>query len=150
MFTTVLVLHSILRWALLLIAIYAVGRAKWGWFTKKPFTKADDKAGLFLTIIADIQLLLGLVLYLFLSPKTKQAFNDFGAAMKDSGLRYYAVEHALVMVIAIVLFHIGKSKVKKAETDFKKHKTAAWFYGIGLLLILSRIPWNAEQLFRWF
>jgi len=150
MYENILVVHSIFRWILLLVAVVVIVKAKWGWLMKKPFTKMDEKGGLILTIVADIQLLLGLALYVFLSPVTKDAFQDFGAAMKNSELRYYAVEHIAVMIIAIVLFHIGKSRVKKATTDVKKHFTAALFYGIGLVLILSRIPWDSTSLFKWF
>ncbi len=138
--------HSWLRWVLLILAIASIGLSKVGWFGKKPYTDTNRRLGLFLTITADIQLLLGLVIYLFTSAITKTAFSDFGAAMKTPELRFYAVEHILVMIIAIALLHIGKSKVKKAETDLKKHKTTVWFYGIALLLILSRIPWDASRM----
>lgn len=138
--------HSWLRWTLLLLAIASIGLSLTGWFGKKPYTNTNKRLGLFLTITADIQLLLGLVLYFVTSAITKTAFEDFGAAMKTPELRFYAVEHILVMIIAITLLHIGKSKVKKADTDLKKHKTTAWFYGIALLLILSRIPWDATRM----
>tara|TARA_B100000745_G_C19798790_1_gene262667 strand:- start:23 stop:469 length:447 start_codon:yes stop_codon:yes gene_type:complete len=138
--------HSWLRWVLLLIAVLAIASSLMGWLNKKPFTSSNERLGLFLTISADIQLLLGLVIYFFTSAITKSAFQDFGAAMKTPEIRFYAVEHILVMVVGIVLFHIGKSKVKKADSDLKKHKAAVIFYGIGLLLILSRIPWSADRL----
>lgn len=138
--------HSWLRWVLLLLAVVSVGLSKVGWFGKKPYTDNHRRLGLFLTITADIQLLLGLVMYFFTSAITKTAFQDFGAAMKTPELRFYAVEHILVMIIAIALLHIGKSKVKKAESDLKKHKTTVWFFGIALLLMLSRIPWDASRM----
>ncbi|MFT5724260.1 MAG: hypothetical protein ACI9JN_001378 [Bacteroidia bacterium] len=138
--------HSWLRWVLLLLAVFSVVLAIGAWFGKKSYTDTHNKLGLFLTITADIQLLLGLLMYFVTSAVTKTAFQDFGAAMKDSNLRFWAVEHILVMIIAITLLHIGKSKVKKADTDLKKHKTTAWFYGIALLLILSRIPWEAARM----
>ncbi len=62
--------------------------------------------------------------------------------MKNSMLRFYAVEHILVMLIALALIHIGKSKAKKAKTDVRKHKISAIFFTIAFVLILSRIPWE--------
>jgi hypothetical protein len=62
--------------------------------------------------------------------------------MKNADLRFYVIEHIMVMLIALVLVHIGRSKAKKAHTDISKHKTSAIFYTIGLVLILSRFPWN--------
>jgi hypothetical protein len=90
----------------------------------------------------DIQFLIGIILYAFVSPLTKAAFSDFGAAMKNPALRFYAVEHILLMVIALVLVHIGRSKSKKAIAPWKKHRAAAIYYGIALVLILAGIPWD--------
>ncbi len=138
--------HSWLRWVLLFIAIVAIFSSLMGWLSNKSFTASNKRLGLFLTITADVQLLLGLLMYFFTSAITKSAFQDFGAAMKNAEIRFYAVEHILVMIIGVVLFHMGKSKVKKADSDIKKHKLSVIYYGIGLLLILSRIPWSADRL----
>lgn len=138
--------HSWLRWVILILAVVSVVMAKIGWFGKKSYTSTHKRLALFLTISADVQLLLGLVMYFFTSTITKTAFQDFGTAMKTPEIRFYAVEHILVMIIAIALFHIGKVKATKADTDVKKHKITAWFFGIGLLLILSRIPWEAGRM----
>ncbi|NSL90338.1 hypothetical protein [Chitinophaga solisilvae] len=134
-------LHSILRWAVVLIGLLAVIRALKGVTGKTPFTAADSKAGLFFSIICDIQLLVGLLLYFVFSPKAQAAMSNMGAAMKDATLRFYAVEHATLAIVAIALVHIGKSKVKKAATDAQKHKLALIFYGIALLLIFVLTPW---------
>ena len=89
----------------------------------------------------DIQLLLGLLLYFVFSPITKTAFQDFGAAMADSELRYFAVEHLLMMVIAVVLVHIGRALSRRADTDNSKYKRAAIFFTLSLLVVLAAIPW---------
>jgi len=83
-----------------------------------------------------------LVLYFFLSPVTKLAMSDFGAAMKNSDLRFYAVEHFAMMLIAVVLVHIGRAKSKKAKTDSAKFKTATIFFLIAMVVMLAAIPWN--------
>lgn len=137
--------HTWLRWVILILAVVAVGMAKLGWFGKKPYTAMHKRLALFLTISLDIQLLIGLVMYFFTSAITKTAFSDFGTAMKP-GVRFFAVEHIAIMIIAIALFHIGKVKAQKAETDLKKHKITAWFFGIGLILILLGIPWEAGRM----
>ena len=99
-------------------------------------------SNLLLMVFMDIQFLVGMVLYLFLSPMTKAAFNDFGAAMGNSTLRFYAVEHILMMVIALALVHIGRSRTKKDMAPWKKHRAAAIFYTVSLLVILAAIPWD--------
>ena len=98
--------------------------------------------GIVFTSLMDLQLLTGLALYFFLSPITKLAMSDFGAAMKDSGIRFYAVEHFSMMLITVVLVHIGRAKSKKAKTDQAKFKTAIIFFLIAFVVVLAAIPWS--------
>jgi hypothetical protein len=132
------------RWLVLIVIVLAVVFAFIGWLNKSDWNKKDNITGLILTIFMDVQFLIGIILYAFVSPLTKTAFSDFGAAMKNPGLRFYAVEHILLMVIALVLVHIGRSKSKKAVAPWKKHRAATIFYGIALVLILAGIPWDRK------
>ncbi|WP_291909776.1 hypothetical protein [Chitinophaga sp. CB10] len=133
-----LLVHSILRWAVLLTGIWAVIRAYKGVSGKTPFTAADNKAGLFFMIACDIQLLVGIILF-FTSPLVTAARADMGAAMKDGVLRLFTVEHETLAIVAIALVHIGKSKVKKATDAVKKHKLALNFYSIAMILIIIMV-----------
>ncbi len=142
MYTGLLHTHNMFRWLALIALVLAVLFAFFGWFGKRDWTKRDNITGLLLTIFMDIQLLVGLVLYAFVSPLTQAAFADFGAAMKNTELRFYAVEHIFIMLIALVLVHLGRIKAKKAAAPWKKHKFAAIFYGIALVLVLVGIPWE--------
>jgi hypothetical protein len=108
---------------------------------KKEFTDKDLRLGLFTLIVSHIQLLIGLGWY-FMSPWFKALKADAAAVMSDKAVRLIAVEHPITMVIAIVLVTIGWSKHKKKTEDAAKFKTFAIFYGLALLLILSRIPWS--------
>ena len=142
MYTELLHIHNIFRWLVLIALVLAVVFAFAGWFRKHNWNKKDNLTGLLLTIFMDIQFLVGLTLYAFVSPITKAAFNDFGAAMKNAELRFYAIEHILIMVIALVVIHIGRAKSKKAKAPWRKHRTAAIFYTIGFIFILAAIPWE--------
>lgn len=133
--------HNLLRWAVLIAGVWAFVAAVTGITGKKPFTANDNRIGLLFTLFMHLQILLGLLIYFVTSPMMKVIFNDFGAAMKNSEMRFWAVEHILAMIIAAVIITIGRSKSKKAADDLAKHKKAAIFYGIGLLLILMMIPW---------
>jgi hypothetical protein len=142
MHNTLLIIHSLLRWAILLAGIWAVIRAFKGVSGKTAFTGADNKAGLFYMIFLDTQLLVGLLMYFVTSALGIKSFLASGAAvMRDSYLRYFAVEHITTALIAIILVHIGRAKVKRATTDAQKHKTSLIFFGIALILILLRTPW---------
>ena len=88
-------------------------------------------------------------MYFFFSNLTQSAMENFGAAMKNSELRYWAVEHISIMIIALVVARIGRGKVKKGSTDKKKFKAMGVYTLITLLLVAMRIPWTeAERLIR--
>ena len=142
MYTGFLHLHDTLRWLLLLSLITTLVKYLIGWFGGQRWKKTDNLMGIVFTSLMDLQLLSGLVLYLFLSPITKLAFDDFGGAMKNADLRFYAVEHIAMMLIAVVLVHIGRAKSKKANSDVAKFRIATIFYGLALVVILAAIPWN--------
>jgi hypothetical protein len=142
-------IHSLLRWVVLLTAFYAIFKALTGMLGNKSYGDSDAKAGLFLTISADIQLLIGIALYFFggVGFKNIQA-NGMAFVMKDAFARFFAVEHILMMLIAIALFHVGKSKSRSAVADTTKHKMAFWYYLIGLIIILASIPWPFRKGFE--
>lgn len=137
--------HSIFA-ALVLVAIaMVVFNAIMSLSRQEKFKNGDRKIGLIALILTHTQFLIGLVTY-YVSPwyKSMKAVG-MGKAMKDAELRLMSVEHPLVMIIAIVLITIGWSRHKKLTEDKAKHKSFAIFYGIALLLILTRIPWG-----QWF
>jgi uncharacterized membrane protein YozB (DUF420 family) len=137
----ILAVHNILRWVVLILAIVALVRAYWGWLGRRDWTGTDRKIGVFFGSAMDLQLLLGLILYIFLSPTTRTVFSDFGAAMGIPDVRFFALEHILYMVVAVVFIHIGAATSRKATQAVDKHRRAAiWFSLAGLALVLG-IPW---------
>ncbi|MGF6850813.1 hypothetical protein QFZ51_006048 [Chitinophaga sp. W3I9] len=136
--------HSFLRWAILLAGLWAVIRSLKGVTGKTPFTAADSKAGLFFMIFCDLQLVVGLILF-FMSKTVQTGLADMGAAMKNPAVRFFTVEHEVMAIIAIALVHIGKSKIKKAATDARKHKLGLIFFGLAFIVILALIPWPFRE-----
>jgi len=147
MYQFTLFLHSWLRWILLILAVMVIIRAFYGWIGNKDFLKADNTSSLILVSLFHVQLLLGLILYFFLSPITKGAFQDFGNAMKDSQLRYWAVEHIFIMILSVIIAQIGRIQIKKAHSDQAKFRSSAIYFTLAIVLILSRIPWNESARF---
>ena len=133
--------HSGWAYLALLILVVAVVNAAIGFFSKKEFTAKDRKIALFALIAIHIQLLVGVILY-FVSPNGMQMIKVVGMGGLTTESRLLALEHPLINIIAIVLITIGWSKHKKLIASESKFKTFSIFYGIGLLLILSRIPWK--------
>jgi hypothetical protein len=152
MYDLLLFAHSWLRWLVLLAALAAVARAIGGVSTRRPWTPVDDRAGAWMTGALDLQMLIGLILYIFLSPVTQSAFVDMAAAMRAAPIRFFAVEHPAGMIVSIALAHVGRSKVRKAAMSESKHKLAVIFFGLSLVVLLLSIPWpigpGARSLFR--
>ena len=134
-------IHSYWAYLVLTILIIAVANAIIGLLKKKSFSDKDLRLGLFTLIFSHIQLLIGLGWY-FSSPYFKALKANGSEVMGDAALRLLAIEHPIMMILATIIITIGWSKHKKKTEDHKKFKTFVIFYGIGLLLILSKIPWN--------
>ncbi|MBS1927756.1 MAG: cytochrome b [Chitinophagaceae bacterium] len=137
---TILVLHNLVRWLILLFGFWAIINAISGLTGKRPYSANDNRSNLLFMIFCDIQLLLGLILY-FNNGWFNQLTSNAKVVMKDAALRFYTVEHTLMMILAIILVHIGRSSVKRASTDSQKHKRMLVYFGIAMLLILAAIPW---------
>ena len=152
MYDVLLFAHSWLRWLVLLAALAAVARAVSGVSTRRPWTPVDERAGRWLTAALDLQMLLGLILYIVLSPVTKSAFVDMAAAMREAPIRFFVVEHPVGMIVAIALAHVGRGRIGKAGDSESKHRRARMFFGLSLLVLLLSIPWpigpGARSLFR--
>jgi hypothetical protein len=137
--------HSYLAYIVLAVLIYAVVNAILGYVGNTIFTlEKDFRISLFALILSHLQLLLGLILY-FMSPNGLNALLEFGMGGLNSAARLLALEHPFTNIVAIVLITIGWSRHKKIMEARKKFKIIAIFYGLGLLLFLSRIPWA-----QWF
>ena len=141
MYATVLWAHSWVRWVILLSGLVVWFRAIGSATARRPWTSTDELWGLLFIISLDVQLLLGVVLYAFLSPFTAAAFLNFGEAMGNSSLRFWAVEHPFGMLIAIALAHVGRAKARRASPDTRRHRLVTIFVGLALVIAIASIPW---------
>lgn len=141
MYQALLHTHSTLRYAMLGLLIVVVVKSLVAHFSTGSYSEGDRKLALYTLIASHLQLLVGLYLY-FISPMIEGGLADMAATMKNSGLRFYVVEHISMMIIGIAVITIGYSKVKRTQDITKKAGKTALFYGIGLLLILLRMPYD--------
>jgi hypothetical protein len=136
MYTALQTAHSIFAYIVLAVLFFAAVNAISGLVSKRFFTAKDLRLSLFAMILSHMQLLVGLILY-FVSPLGLDSLGQ----MKDSAVRLTSLEHPLINIIALAVITIGWSKHKKEESHNGKYKKIAVFYTIGLVLILSRLPW---------
>lgn len=148
-----LIIHNLLRWFILLFGIWTVLNAIGGLTGKRAFTPSDGRSSFLFTISMDLQLLVGLGLYF--SGAWFDRLKHLGDNMKDANLRFFTMEHEVLMILAWILVHVGRVVVKKGITSSVKFKRSLIFFGITLLLILIAMPWPfreavARPWFRWF
>ncbi len=134
--------HSYWAFIVIILLFLAIINAFVGIAKKRSFNSKDFRRSLFVLISSHIQLLLGLILY-FVSPWFSQWSTLGGGVMKDAQARLYLVEHPIVNILAIILITMGWSMHKRQTLDGKKFSRIGVFYALGLLLLLSRIPWSA-------
>lgn len=126
--------HSYLRYFVLIMLIVVIVKSLMGWTGNKPYTRVDDRLGLYLVIFTHLQLIAGIVLYV-ISPNVQ--FGD--QTMKESTLRYWTVEHALMMIIAIVLITAARSTSRRMQDDTAKQKRLVIFNVIALVIIVGSL-----------
>jgi hypothetical protein len=125
--------------------IYMLYIAYQGWFKNKLFTKQDNNLKIITVTLVHIQFLIGIWLY-FISPLINIFFHDFKNLVHYRQIRFFGIEHNIMMLAAIIIITIGSVKAKNKSTDIEKFKTLAIWFTIGLIIILLSIPWPFSPL----
>ncbi len=139
MYEALLRIHSLTPYLFLVLMlvtiVFAFSNMNAGSFS--PITKTLARIAL---ILAHLQLLMGIIM---LAMQSAVYSNGMGVLMKDAALRLKYFEHPFTMILAVALITIGFSRSKRASTGKKQARNVAIFYALGMLLILSRIPYQA-------
>lgn len=151
MYTTVLAIHSWLRWITLLLAVAAtVNALRPHDGTKSPLPGRWWDTLLMLAV--DVQVLFGILLYFGLSPFTRVAMQDFSAAMRTPAMRFWAVEHAAGMVAAVILVRAGRVLAMNASSAKSARRRRLICFAVATVLMIAVTPWpglaNGRPLFR--
>jgi hypothetical protein len=145
MYTTILVLHSWLRWLALGAGLAA---------TVSAARNQSDRFGTILLSTLDLQMLLGLALYFFVSPNMAEIRAHFGESMKDPVARFWAVEHITTMFGAVIAAHIGRVLGRRTADPNARRMKLFICYGIATVLMILAVPWPGMRagrpLFRGF
>ena len=142
-------LHSTLRWVALILLAVTWFRA----FSQRRsgvFSPLQAKLGLFTMVTLHLQLLLGLSLYFLRG--WHEAIAQPGA-MSVTNVRFFGMEHLVLMLLAITLGTLGHSLSKRAQDAESKYRKQALFFGLALLVILLGVPWPFRPGFEgygWF
>jgi hypothetical protein len=123
--------HAFWRWVLLAAAILVVGKALIGWLGRRPWTQIDDRLGMFYVIAVDVQVLVGLIIWLF-GPMGLRTLSE---SMGNAGLRFIVLEHPILMLMSMLFAHIGRSRSRRGADPVAQHRTAFIFYVLSLVFL---------------
>jgi mono/diheme cytochrome c family protein len=137
LYALLLLAHSYVRWGVLAIAALLLARSARGWRDARAWSGADERTHVALVALVDTQLLLGLWLYLSASPIARAFLADPGRATKITALRFFGLEHAVIMLAAVIVIHVGRARSKVKD----RHRRAATSTALALALILAGVPW---------
>lgn len=150
----VLIVHSYLRWLVLAALCFACLRHTRRWVSGAGWDRLDERSQVATLGALDLQFLLGLVLYVLLSPFPRALLSDVAAGMKNAQVRFFGMEHALGMLIAVALAHAGRKRAERQQEPTQKHRSTAIFAWLSLGCVLVSIPWpgrsSARPLLRGF
>ncbi|RNC80037.1 MAG: hypothetical protein ED557_12975 [Balneola sp.] len=141
MYHVLLTSHSIFRWLVLISLLISIVLGIRGWVTKKKFDTVDNRFRHWTITLTHIQFLIGIILYP-ISPIIRYFFENFGDAVKISDIRFFGMEHPIMMILAVGLITFGSSSAKRNTDDLAKFKTMTIWFSIGLIIILVNIPWE--------
>lgn len=149
----ILVLHDWVRWLIMVFALLTVLTAFTGLLKNSPYTKFANISNLLFMIGMDIQVVFGFILYF--NNGWFDILKHIGSFMGQTMPRFFGLEHWLMMIIAWVLVHSGRTVVKRVDTPREKYKKTLIYFGIALLIILIAIPWPfrtalGRPWIRWF
>ena len=132
--------HAVMQWCILGIGIVAVARALAGGSGRKPWTAADDRLSLAFTAFLDLQLLIGIVLFLY-SPITVLGRHELDLTFRSSVLRFFTFVHPTLMIAAVAVAHVARIRIRRSADPVARHRQAALYVGLTLAIILAAIPW---------
>ncbi len=134
-------IHSYLRWAILIATVVVIARSWSAGRSGGEWTRGHEKWQATLVGLVDLQLTIGVLLYLVWSPFSAAFIHDPGGTMKERTIRFFGLEHPTMMVIAVALLHVARVRAKKTTVAHDKHRLTLHWTVAFLLILLSSIPW---------
>ena len=138
-------IHSYWRWLVLVAILIIVIKSIIGYKSDSIYNSKDGILRKIVISILHIQFILGSIIYSF-SPLVKTFFKNISENIHEREIRFFAIEHSLMMLVAIVIVTIGAVKVKKQSDSKLKYQTTYVWFGIALIIILLNIPWEFSPL----
>lgn len=145
MYSTLITLHSLFRWLVLVTLLISIYRAWKGMTTGAVFSRTDNAFRHWTATSSHIQLMIGMILY-FQSPLVDYFLKHFRIAITSMEFTFFGIIHSLLMLVAIIVITFGSALAKRKTTDREKFKTMLYWFSIALIILLIAIPWPFSPL----
>jgi hypothetical protein len=148
MYANFLFIHSWLRWIVLFLILIIIIKFSFSIIFKKSYSTLDRVLSSATLGTVHLQFIVGIILYFGLSPIVESGLSNIKAAMKNSLLRYWTIEHLSAMFIFVIFIQLGFSFSKRAIEGTKKHKLMLTYCIIGSFILLLSMPWPTREFGR--
>jgi hypothetical protein len=141
LYVIVLFAHSYLRWLVLALICGVTTRSALALWRGGAWSASHARWQRLMLHAADLQLMLGVSMYLWLSPFPRAFLHNPRAGFHDAMLRFFTIEHVFGMAISITLLHLGQERAQRAADARHKHRLTCWLTAAALLLMAASVPW---------
>lgn len=138
-YTIAFKIHIYISTITLLAGISTLALSVHGWAGKRNYNRYDSGSSLLFNIGLYFQLILGFVIYFTLRTSLEGNLWRVPDTENDASLRFWAIEHIALMVLALFLTQLGRIFIKRSQSSRIKFKASLFYHGISLLLILFSV-----------
>lgn len=137
----VLLLHSYQRWLVLGLALAVALRTLGKLRSARPWSASEDRLHAAFVWGMRLQFILGVLLYVLLSPITDAFFQNVRGGLKVADLRFFGLEHAVMMVAAVAIADTGRARSQRMVDAKARRRRVCLTSSIPLILMLAAVPW---------
>tara|TARA_B110000483_G_scaffold206915_1_gene251548 strand:- start:558 stop:1001 length:444 start_codon:yes stop_codon:yes gene_type:complete len=142
MYSVILIAHIIISIILTIVAFYIVVRSFIGLVKDLFFSNFFDfYIPVFAVILLYLELVLGLLLY-YMHMNKLEGFISQTNANDYFSSRFWAIEHTILMIFAIIFGHLALVYSKNLSNNIAKYKMNLLYFGLSFILILISLTMN--------
>jgi hypothetical protein len=142
MYSIILIAHIIISIILTIVACYIVVRSFIGLIKGLFFSNfLDFYIPVFAVVLLYLELVLGLLLY-YMHMNKLEGFISQTNANDYFSSRFWAIEHTILMIFAIIFGHLALVYSKNLSNNIAKYKMNLLYFGLSFILILISLTMN--------
>jgi hypothetical protein len=118
-----LILHSLIRWAIVIVTVIALVRFAWAWLRRSPMNRSDSLLMTIFVRLLEVQMLVGLILLLWIG-------------FAGAGFPSYRLAHAGTMIVAVIVGHLPR-RWQNADASIRARNNVIAILGVLVLVFIG-------------